>query len=196
MVRYLLDNGMTGNRATEVFLAENAPPESEVFDLPPEDEMLEDEQNAQNAITQAASQFTAALRSTAPSLRNMLDEIDLLLYPLLRWIIASNRAYFRELWNPEERLAGLDKRYIQFKMVMGSLEKEEQFVKEKAGSSKRPQSIYAFHGSPLRNWHSIIRNGLHFKNIMHGRAYGNGIYHSPQLSTSQGYAQFNYQSVP
>lgn len=32
----------------------------------------------------------------------------------------------------------------------------------------------AFHGSPLRNWHSIIREGLLLKTPLHGRAYGHG----------------------
>lgn len=49
-------------------------------------------------------------------------------------------------------------------------------------------SMFAWHGSPLGNWHGIIREGLHFKETLHGRAYGNGCYHSLHLETSKGYA--------
>lgn len=48
-------------------------------------------------------------------------------------------------------------------------------------------TLFAFHGSPLPNWHSIIREGLHFQEVAHGRAYGNGCYHSLDLRTSMGY---------
>jgi ubiquitin-conjugating enzyme E2 Q len=46
----------------------------------------------------------------------------------------------------------------------------------------------AFHGSPLYNWHGIIREGLHFKETQHGRAYGHGVYHSLEFNTSSGYS--------
>lgn len=48
-------------------------------------------------------------------------------------------------------------------------------------------TLFAFHGSPLGNWHSIVREGLHFKKTSHGRAYGHGCYHSLSLTTSMYY---------
>merc|ERR1711939_709887 len=51
---------------------------------------------------------------------------------------------------------------------------------------------FAFHGSPLCNWHSILRNGLYVasgtKLQLHGTAHGKGIYCSPNLGTALGYA--------
>lgn len=53
-----------------------------------------------------------------------------------------------------------------------------------------------FHGSPVENWHSILRNGL--KNAsgtkfqLNGAAYGSGIYISPHSATSFGYSQIGY----
>lgn len=78
--------------------------------------------------------------------------------------------------------------YIQFRFAMGAPDKEQRFVKavkeaQQQYALKFP-TLFAFHGSPLVNWHSIIREGLHFKKTSHGRAYGNGCYHSLQLSTS------------
>lgn len=52
-------------------------------------------------------------------------------------------------------------------------------------------SLFAFHGSPLANWHSIIREGLHFKETAHGRAFGHGCYHSLDLNTSIGYSDMH-----
>jgi ubiquitin-conjugating enzyme E2 Q len=48
--------------------------------------------------------------------------------------------------------------------------------------------MFAWHGSPLQNWHSIIRHGLDFKETLHGRAYGHGVYHAIDQNTSVGYA--------
>ncbi|KAJ3279636.1 hypothetical protein HK104_001273 [Borealophlyctis nickersoniae] len=128
---------------------------------------------------------------TSLNLRPCLDKIDRLLYPLLRWIICSNRSYFRELVDPKERLVGVTSSYKQFKMVTGSPDKEERFMKErnKECANLPIKSLWAFHGSPMANWHSILRHGLHYKKISHGRAYGNGIYHALDSATSLGYAQ-------
>lgn len=50
----------------------------------------------------------------------------------------------------------------------------------------RYPSIYAWHGSALRNWHSIIRNGLWFKDIANGRSYGDGVYFAKDAAISVG----------
>ena len=51
-------------------------------------------------------------------------------------------------------------------------------------------------GSHIENWHSIMRIGLinasGTKHQMHGTAYGNGIYLSPQASVSFGYSGMGY----
>uniref|UniRef100_A0AAY4D6N4 Poly [ADP-ribose] polymerase n=1 Tax=Denticeps clupeoides TaxID=299321 RepID=A0AAY4D6N4_9TELE len=53
-------------------------------------------------------------------------------------------------------------------------------------------STFAFHGSHIENWHSILRNGLvnasYTKLQLHGAAYGKGIYLSPISSISFGYS--------
>lgn len=56
-------------------------------------------------------------------------------------------------------------------------------------------SLFAFHGSPIANWHSIIREGLNFIQTLHGRAYGHGCYHSLHLATSMGYSASNSSGV-
>uniref|UniRef100_A0A6Q2WVF8 Poly [ADP-ribose] polymerase n=1 Tax=Esox lucius TaxID=8010 RepID=A0A6Q2WVF8_ESOLU len=56
-------------------------------------------------------------------------------------------------------------------------------------------STFAFHGSHIENWHSILRNGLvvasNTRLQLHGAIYGNGIYLSPMSSISFGYSGMN-----
>lgn len=52
------------------------------------------------------------------------------------------------------------------------------------------QTNFYFHGSPFMNWYSIINNGLYVPKahqIMHGSAYGVGIYLANHASTSLSY---------
>ncbi|XP_055078276.1 protein mono-ADP-ribosyltransferase PARP6-like isoform X2 [Periophthalmus magnuspinnatus] len=57
-------------------------------------------------------------------------------------------------------------------------------------------STFAFHGSHIENWHSILRNGLvnasFTKLQLHGAAYGKGIYLSPNSGMSFGYSEMGY----
>ncbi|KAK3670280.1 hypothetical protein LTR78_009834 [Recurvomyces mirabilis] len=114
---------------------------------------------------------------------------------LLRWVIASNRACIMqvdgETSTGQERLFGM-KDYMQFRFAMGAPDKEQRFISEVRKVSDRKESkfptMFAWHGSPIYNWHMIIREGLHFKNADHGRAYGDGVYHAKEASTSTGYS--------
>eukprot|EP00957_Ditylum_brightwellii_P097712 7441700-Ditylum_brightwellii.AAC.1 len=88
---------------------------------------------------------------------------------------------------------------FQFLMYSASPEREQAFV-----TAKRTHgSIFAFHGSPIENWHSILRGGV--KNCsgtnlqLNGASYGPGVYLSPNASTSLGYSKVvkgsNYESI-
>ncbi|KAF4804651.1 Poly [ADP-ribose] polymerase 8 [Turdus rufiventris] len=56
-------------------------------------------------------------------------------------------------------------------------------------------STFAFHGSHIENWHSILRNGLvvasNTRLQLHGAMFGSGIYLSPLSSISFGYSGMN-----
>ncbi|KAL8867516.1 MAG: hypothetical protein Q9174_005616, partial [Haloplaca sp. 1 TL-2023] len=123
---------------------------------------------------------------------------------VLRWIIASNRSCIVEvdtlkdgsLSASEERVTNMPQ-WMQFRFAQGAPDKEQRFVqsiRDITGQSKHP-SLYAWHGSPLHNWHSIVREGLHFQDTAHGRAYGHGVYHSLNVQTSIGYSQGIGQSI-
>ena len=82
--------------------------------------------------------------------------------------------------------------YMQFRFAMGAPDKEQRFITEMRKTTERLSlahpTIFAWHGSPLHNWHMIIREGLHFKNTDHGRAFGHGVYHALDAVTSTGYS--------
>ncbi|CAG8609502.1 10441_t:CDS:10 [Paraglomus brasilianum] len=136
------------------------------------------------------------------SLKADLDKIDPLCFPLLSWIISSNRTHLRLLESDEEKVQYNDRNnaysnWKQFVMIMSSPEKEEIFQQEKQRlrDERRGQTLgelFAFHGSPLTNWHSIIRTSLNYNKVTHGRAFGDGVYHSLQAATSASYAHNNY----
>jgi ubiquitin-conjugating enzyme E2 Q len=85
--------------------------------------------------------------------------------------------------------------HVKLILITDSLQdKERRFIEQvdaKAASLKSTYpTIFAWHGSPLFNWHSIVREGLHFKYIACGRAYGNGVYMAQDFHTSAGYSSY------
>lgn len=114
---------------------------------------------------------------------------------LLRWVVASNRScILQDGRHADHLVSGMDG-YLQFRLVQGAPDKEQRFMEAVNQHALRTKSayptIFAWHGSPVYNWHSILREGLHFKEIAHGRAFGNGVYLSSQHGTSMGYGGYN-----
>ncbi|KAI1311785.1 hypothetical protein F5Y03DRAFT_382044 [Xylaria venustula] len=128
---------------------------------------------------------------------------------LLRWIIASNRSFIVQLDNPirtgadktgmedrvldrsREKVTGIDG-WIQFRFAQGSPEKEALFLDALQEVETKHRTILAWHGSPIGNWHSIIREGLNFNITANGRAFGDGVYFSRSFEYSLSYTdRFN-----
>jgi ubiquitin-conjugating enzyme E2 Q len=137
-------------------------------------------------------------RNRMATLANWSDRISPTQSGILRWIIASNRACIVQVDNPDQydkkgeaRLPGMEG-WMQFRFAMGAPDKERRFISSVQETRDRLKlnhpTLFAWHGSPLANWHGIIREGLHFRDALHGRAYGNGVYHSLDFNTSQGYS--------
>ncbi|KAF4975451.1 hypothetical protein FZEAL_7748 [Fusarium zealandicum] len=133
---------------------------------------------------------------------------------LLNWIVASNRSFIVQdapvsaspftaveadnaAFDSANLVQGMTMPWLQFRFAQGSPEKEQVFLQELKqlkgpnGAPKQHPSLFAWHGSPLENWHSIIRTGLDFSTTLHGRAFGHGVYLSKDFSTSQGYSARN-----
>ncbi|KAL9948108.1 hypothetical protein ACHAQF_003763 [Verticillium nonalfalfae] len=121
---------------------------------------------------------------------------------LLRWIIASNRSMIVQIDSADniatdsmssracEKLSGISTRCVQFRFAQGSPDKEQRLIEAVRANSltKAAPTIFAWHGSSLGNWHSIIRQGLDFSRVVNGRTFGNGVYFSPYWETSSSYA--------
>lgn len=125
-------------------------------------------------------------------LKSFLDSADTLCYPLLRWILMSNRAHLSLL--PKEKQINEMGTPYQYVLVSDNPQREARFRKKRAENAKKKGgrgSFYAFHGSAIGNWHSIFRGGLrNYSNtdkMSCGAAYGPGIYMASNASTSFGY---------
>ncbi|XP_055078274.1 protein mono-ADP-ribosyltransferase PARP6-like isoform X1 [Periophthalmus magnuspinnatus] len=123
-------------------------------------------------------------------LKKQMDEIDPLAHPLLQWILASNRSHIIKL--PQNRQLKFMHTPHQFLLICSPPYKEVRFQMAR----KLYGSTFAFHGSHIENWHSILRNGLvnasFTKLQLHGAAYGKGIYLSPNSGMSFGYSEMGY----
>ncbi|KAF1812150.1 hypothetical protein P152DRAFT_458561 [Eremomyces bilateralis CBS 781.70] len=145
-------------------------------------------------------------RSTIAQWTNRLPPASI---QILRWIIVSCRACIFQVDNliggeekkggeNEERLLGMPG-WLQFRFAMGAPDKEQRFLDQVEKVSERLQlnhkTFFAWHGSPVENWHSIIREGLHYNSVVNGRAYGDGCYHSLDFNVSQTYANVHRSHV-
>ncbi|EPE06278.1 ubiquitin conjugating enzyme [Ophiostoma piceae UAMH 11346] len=130
---------------------------------------------------------------------------------LLEWIIATNRSCIMQITN--KNLMVLEKMglnyspptmWLQFCFFHGPPNAEAQFESElasclAAGKIENPTcpTLLAWHGSKIQNWHSILRTGLDYQEIVNGRSFGNGVYFSPDFATSHGYTgQSTYPQWP
>ncbi|KAJ7127952.1 hypothetical protein C8R44DRAFT_979448 [Mycena epipterygia] len=130
-----------------------------------------------------------------PRLKEMDDgKILPAAWKVLRWCVASCTAYLEEMSSDESQcIQGLDSAWRQFRFSVGAPNAEAKFQKalkqatETDANAKKYPSLYAFHGSGLKNWHSIIRHGLWFKTVVNGRAFGDGVYLAKEAGTSMGH---------
>lgn len=146
-------------------------------------------------------------RSSEPSLRAWKGRISPAALGILRWIIASNRSCIIQVdkcpgqaegeinmgkIHLDQKVMNMADTWVQFRFAQGAPDKEQRFLnalKQLQGKlNPKYPTIFAFHGSPLPNWHSIIRSGLDFKETLHGRAFGHGVYHAQDQHTSVSYA--------
>jgi ubiquitin-conjugating enzyme E2 Q len=147
-------------------------------------------------------------RSAEPSLRTWKERVSPAALGILRWIIASNRSCIVQVdvcpgqtesevakakIRLDQKCSNVDESYVQFRFAQGAPDKEQRFLNalkaQEANLNPRYPTMFAWHGSPLANWHSIIRHGLDFRETHHGRAYGHGVYHAQDQNISLGYAR-------
>ncbi|XP_066470337.1 protein mono-ADP-ribosyltransferase PARP8 isoform X2 [Tiliqua scincoides] len=122
-------------------------------------------------------------------IKKQMDKQDPLAHPLLQWVISSNRSHIVKL--PVNRQLKFMHTPHQFLLLSSPPAKESNFRAAKTLYG----STFAFHGSHIENWHSILRNGLvvasNTRLQLHGAMFGSGIYLSPLSSISFGYSGMN-----
>ncbi|KAG2071233.1 hypothetical protein BDR04DRAFT_1075782 [Suillus decipiens] len=127
-----------------------------------------------------------------PKLKDMDPSILPAAWSILRWCVASCTAHLQELSEEEDQVQNIGSQWRQFRFMVGAPDKEAKFKYaldqeiHVDPNAKIYPTLYAFHGSPLKNWHSIIRHGLWYKTVAHGRAYGDGVYFAKDGTVSMG----------
>lgn len=141
---------------------------------------------AESAKLLPSMQQVASLKNEN-QLEEICNESGKFVYGLLQWIITSCPARIISLQG-DHRLRSMGTEY-QFLVRSASPEHEEVF----AQARQEHGSSFAFHGSSIENWHSILRKGL--LNCsgtplqMNGKSYGDGVYLSTNASVSLGYSK-------
>lgn len=146
-------------------------------------------------------------RVEEPNLRAWTERITPAALGLLRWIVASNRSCIVQVdkcpgqedlevtaakIRLDQRMSNIDASWVQFRFAQGAPDKERKFLSALKENQDKLNAafptLFAWHGSALSNWHSIIRSGLDFKETLNGRAFGHGVYHAIDQTVSLGYA--------
>ncbi|KFZ15187.1 hypothetical protein V502_05757 [Pseudogymnoascus sp. VKM F-4520 (FW-2644)] len=167
------------------------------------------------SINEMRAYLQATKATGEPSFRNWTDRLCPAALGLLRWIVASNLscivqvdrypgqpeadALSKNASRLEQKVTNLDG-WVQFRFAQGAPDKEQKFHKalsvKKHSISEEFPTLFAWHGSAVHNWHSIIRSGLDFSQIANGRAFGNGCYHSSNFQTSLSYCNHGRGALP
>jgi ubiquitin-protein ligase len=113
-------------------------------------------------------------------------------YKLIRYVLATNRLALVKLSN-QNCIGKLPSYFRQYLVTNQSPETESYFARQK----KKHGSFFAFHGSAIENWYSILRNGIRNLSNTHlmtaGAAHGVGVYAAENIMTSLGYCRFSSQ---
>ncbi|RDA83495.1 hypothetical protein CP532_2672 [Ophiocordyceps camponoti-leonardi (nom. inval.)] len=144
-----------------------------------------------------------------------LSEFDLMnrsALSLAEWILASNRSHLvqdQSISDKSKSKSSNEEDYetnpwanghtLRFRFAQGAPDKERYFVEElrKHGNPDQMTStLFAWHGSNLSNWHSIVRSGLDFQTTANGRSFGHGVYMSRALDTSVFYTNTHRTFAP
>ncbi|CAF3865653.1 unnamed protein product [Rotaria magnacalcarata] len=120
------------------------------------------------------------------SLRSMIELKHPWGFSFFHWLMGTNRYHFSLI--PEKyQIKDINTKY-QYFIKHEDIVKHVNFKKLRAEKG----SIFAFHGSPQENWHSILRSGLQIGKggyLINGAAYGAGIYASPSFQFSTLYTR-------
>ncbi|KAJ7825233.1 hypothetical protein B0H14DRAFT_2184085, partial [Mycena olivaceomarginata] len=109
-------------------------------------------------------------------------------WSVLCWCVASCTTYLEEL-SDAQCIQGVGFRFsVGVPNAVAKFQNALQNAAMTDANAKKYPSLYAFHGSALRNWHmQIIRHGLWYQTIANGCAFGGGVYCTKEAQTSIGH---------
>lgn len=174
------------NRNTVIF-----DPFPTIFDIDDSSKIILDAENKNYELVNTILKKMPSIESITQSkdfgnVKEKLDTAHKYCYSLFQWIIQSNRCHIIQL--NERKIKSMNTPH-QYLLLSAAPEKEERFNELK----KQHGSTFAFHGSGIENWHSILRKGLVNASgtslQVNGAAYGKGIYLSPDSNVSFGYSR-------
>mmetsp|Transcript_7417 Transcript_7417/g.10954 ORF Transcript_7417/g.10954 Transcript_7417/m.10954 type:complete len:639 (-) Transcript_7417:36-1952(-) len=115
------------------------------------------------------------------------DKLGQTKFNLLEWILSHSRPLMVKI--PQNQQIKSLNSSDQYLLQQDDAEKHDEFKR----LYKEYGSFFAFHGSSLENFHSILRRGLinasNTKLMTTGAAYGAGIYMAVDMATSFSYAR-------
>ena len=120
-----------------------------------------------------------------------LDGISYTALSTLSWVMVSNQG-FLEYLPKHQQYADMGTAH-QFRIFGGPIERERAF----RALPEQHRNRFAFHGSPFKNWHSILRTGLMVGSEgslfgFNGARHGSGIYVSNTMATSLQYSHASH----
>ena len=75
--------------------------------------------------------------------------------------VSSCTAHIEELCDPKDRISDFGAEWRQFRLVVGAPDAEAKFdywkkkAAEQSTNATNYPTLFAFHGSPTQNWHSV-----------------------------------------
>ena len=160
--------------------AQNAARKTHLFEGLPT-EFLNESLEIDWTVLQCALDETPSMEAMLQA-QNLRDVLTTQQYVLLRWLLRTNKATISVVAPEDQFFSPVQS--CNFICRLTTIQKRYSFERVKLSEG----SFYAFHGSPLCNWHAILRNGL--KNcsktplMSSGAVYGDGIYLSTSLNES------------
>ncbi|KAH9475092.1 Ubiquitin-conjugating enzyme E2Q-like protein 1 [Psilocybe cubensis] len=113
-----------------------------------------------------------------PKLREIDPNVIPAAWSILRWVVASCTAHIEPIESGEELIKNLDPSWRQFRLTVGAPEAEAKFKEALQQAATEDPNVRTY---PVIY---IIRHGLWYRTVAHGRAYGDGVYLAKEANTS------------
>lgn len=115
-----------------------------------------------------------------PPKRNAWSNLspDTTLVRVLRHLMYRSGTTVREVTRADELVTGVPQRLQQFRVFAHAHSLEDNYPGAPTERRQPYPTLFAFHGSPVGNWLSILHQGFTLQQTLHERFYGDGVYTS------------------